>query len=54
MYDVFVKNVLIVNFIGRLGCLVLSFCYKSEIIGVSNKINNGLIDWKIVLLKFVF
>lgn len=50
----FVKIVLIVNLIGRLGCFFFSFCYKRVIMGVNNKINNGLMVWKIVLLKCVF
>ena len=44
MYDAPAKNVPIANFTGRLGCLVPSFCHKSEIIGANNKINNGLIQ----------
>ncbi len=54
MYDAPAKNVPIANFTGRLGCLVPSFCHNNEIIGANNKINNGLIDWKIASPKFVF
>ncbi len=54
MYDAPAKNVPIANFTGRLGCLVPSFCHKSEIIGANNKINNGLIDWNTRFTKVCF